>query len=266
MHRIMDFGTRKRVLGLIHLLPLPGTPYFQPGNTERAMAKAVQDAQALCAGGADGGLIQTIDRVYPVGEAVDPARLAAIAMIVQAVRNALPAEFHLGVQILWNASQASVGVAYAGGGSFVRCTAFVGSTHSAYGLVQADPVGLLQYVQRLGAADMRLIAEIHSMHYRSREGLPVARLAEIAAQCGAHAVEIAEPEPQRCLELMADVRRAVPELPIVLGGHTNHDNVTTLLSVADGAFVGTCFQPRGWGTAIDADRVRAYVDQVRALE
>ena len=39
----------------------------------------------------------------------------------------------------------------------------------------------------------------------------------------------------------------------------------TVLAEADGAFVGSCFEPGGWGTQIDVDRVKAYMDIVAKL-
>ncbi len=253
----------KSILGLIHLVPLPGTPHYEPGNVERALEKALFDAHALHDGGADGGLIQPTDRTYPVGEEVDPARLAAFASIVSAVRKDLPSTFELGVQILWNATRASLGVAFACGASFVRSANFIGSSHSLYGPVHSDPVRFLNYVNQLGAHDVSLVAEIQSMHYKSLENTSLAKLAETAYRTGAHAVEIAEPDQAKCLEMVSEIREAVPDLPIMLGGHTNHANAEVLLSAADGAFVGTCFQPEGWGTNISVERVKAYMEIVR---
>jgi len=266
MQKLRARTEHKAVLGLMHLLPMPGTPHYRPGNVQLSLEKALRDAHALHAGGADGGLLQTIDRAYPVGEDVDPARLAAFAAIVSAVRREMPSAFEIGVQILWNASRASLGVAFACGASFVRCTAFIGSSRSLYGPVQADPVGLLTYAQQLGAEQISLVAEIRSMHFRSLEDVPLEQLAETAYRTGGHAVEIAEPDPARCLAMVAGIRKAVPGLPVLLGGHTHHANAGTLLAAADGAFVGTCFQPAGWGTDIDVDRVRSYVETVRRGE
>ncbi len=266
MRELTQLGQEKQILGLIHLLPSPGSPRYETGNEERALEKALQDAWALQRGGANGGLIQTSDGVYPIGDSVDPARLATVAMIVHKVSEELPETFQIGVQIMWNALKASLGVAYACGGSFTRNTAFVGSTSSVYGVAEADPVGFQQYVRLLGAQKIRLIAEIHSMHYRSREGYSLTQLAEYAMRCGAHAVEIAEPDTRLCREMIAEIKGTVPSLPVLLGGHTNHANVSEMLADADGAFVGTCFQPDGWGTNISEDRVKSYVDTARALE
>ena len=65
-YRFKKFSRRNKVvIGMVHLLPLPGTPFYEEGNVETALAKAVADATALEQGGADGCLIQTVDRIYP---------------------------------------------------------------------------------------------------------------------------------------------------------------------------------------------------------
>jgi predicted TIM-barrel enzyme len=37
------------------------------------------------------------------------------------------------------------------------------------------------------------------------------------------------------------------------------------LPVVDGAFVGTCLERSGWGSAIDMERVQAYMEIVNDL-
>jgi uncharacterized protein len=86
-----DFGTlgkRKVVLGMVHLPPLPGTPFHQEGSFGRIVDVAVGSACALAEGGADGCLVQTVDRVYHPGEDSDPARIAAMALVVNAIAQA----------------------------------------------------------------------------------------------------------------------------------------------------------------------------------
>ncbi|MEZ4657681.1 MAG: hypothetical protein R2911_08925 [Caldilineaceae bacterium] len=55
-----------------------------------------------------------------MGQAVDYARLAAMARIVAAVAEATGPQFQIGVQMLWNALNAAGGGA--GGGSFCAAT------------------------------------------------------------------------------------------------------------------------------------------------
>jgi membrane complex biogenesis BtpA family protein len=264
--RIFDaLGKKKVVIGMVHLLPLPGTPFYQEGNMEQCLDKAVADATALYQGGADGCLIQTVDRVYPPGDEADYARVAAMAAITKAVADATGPAFQIGVQIMVNALKASVAVAKVCDGSFLRCTALVGATLSASGMVEARPYDFLTYRARLGANHVKLIAEVHSRHFQWLGDRPTAEVARMAARMGAHAVEVAHADEDTNTRLVRDIKQAMPHLPVILGGYTDHDNVTRRLAEADGAFVGACFETEGWGGRVDVERVREYVKLVARL-
>src|SRR4030095_12157718 len=181
-------------MGMVHLLPLPWPPFYQEGNVERALTKAVADAQALYHGGADGCLIQTVDRVYPAADEADYARVAAMAAIAKAVADATGPEFQIGIQIMLNALKASVAVATVCGGSCLRCTALVGATLSASGIVEANPLDFLTYRARIGGNHIKLIAEVHSMHFRWMGDRSTADVARMAPRMGADAVQGGHPD------------------------------------------------------------------------
>jgi membrane complex biogenesis BtpA family protein len=260
-----NLGKKKMVIGMVHLLPLPGTPFYQEGNVEQALTKAVADATALYHGGADGCLIQTVDRVYPAADEADYARVAAMAMIAKAVADATSPTFQIGIQIMLNALKASVAVATVCGGSFLRCTALVGATLSASGMVEANPLEFLTYRARIGGNHIKLIAEVNSMHFRWMGDRSTADVARMATRMGADAVEVAHPDEATNARLVREVKQALPHLPVILGGHTNHENAARRLAEADGAFVGTCLQGEGWGGRVDIERVREYVKIVASL-
>jgi membrane complex biogenesis BtpA family protein len=255
---------KKLVIGLVHIKPLPGTPFFEKGNYELSMEKALRDVNALVKGGADGCLIQTVDRVYPI-DTVDYARLAAFSTIIYEVSKTIPNEFKIGLQIMFNALKASVAVAKVCGGSFIRCAALVGVTSTGSGLVTADPEDFQKYRTYIQAQDIELVAEIDGTHFHWEGGRPTGEVARLAAYAGAHAVEVADPDEEACLRKISDVRKSAPGLPIIIGSGTNHQNAARLLSHADGAFVGTCLEKEGWGSFIDESRVRQYVDIVNSI-
>lgn len=258
-------GKKRVVIGLVHLLPLPGTPFFEEGNFERALDKAVSDACALDQGGADGCLIQTVDRVYPDEDQADYARVAAMAAIVHAVYQATGPQFQIGVQIMFNALKASAAVAKVCGGSFLRCAALVGATLTASGLVKAKPYEFQEYRSRIGATNLKLIAEVDGMHFRWLGGKPTVEVARAAYYAGAHAVEVAHQDEDTSNRVVREIKQALPDLPVILGGFTNHDNAARRLREADGAFVGTCFQDGNWGGRVDVNLVREYVEIVSSL-
>jgi membrane complex biogenesis BtpA family protein len=265
MRTFDTLGKKKVVIGMVHLLPLPGTPFYQADTMEQNLEKAVADATALYQGGADGCLIQTVDRVYPAADEADYARVAAMATIVKAVADHTGPEFQIGVQIMVNALKASAAVAKVCGGSFLRCTALVGATVTAAGMVEANPHDFLMYRARIGAQSVKLIAEVNSRHFRGLGDQSTVDVARMAARVGADAVEVAHPDEETNAHLVREIKQVMPHLPLVLGGHTTHDNVARRLAEADGVFVGACLKSDRWDGRVDAERVRAYVNIVASL-
>jgi membrane complex biogenesis BtpA family protein len=265
MRRFEQLGRKKAVLGMIHLGAMPGTPFYQEDSYEATLERAVADARALYEGGADGCLVQTVDRVYMKDDDSDPVRVAGVANIVRAIDKATGPEFQVGVQIMRNALKASLAVAKVCNGSYLRCGALVGATLTASGMVEANPYELLQYRKTIGAGHVKLIAEIDSMHFKWFGGKPTAEVARAAKYSGADAVSLGSPDDEETLAMIREVKRAVPGLPVILAGYTNHANAARMLAEADGAFVGTCLERDGWGGAIDIERVREYMAIVNTL-
>lgn len=255
-------GKKKVIIGMVHLAPMPGTPFYEVGSYPRIRDRAIADAAALYHGGATGCLVQTIDKVYPVKDEADPARVAAVANIVHEIAKATGPKFQIGVQILRNAIRASMAVAQVSGGSFLRCGALIGATMTNDGLMTADPHSVMQYRQQINAHHIKLIAEINSMHFKALDGTPTVALAKAAMDVGADAVSIGSPDEALTIAMIDDIRAALPDAPIFLAGYTNHANARRMLALVDGAFVGSCLEKDGWGSAIDEALVRKYMEQV----
>jgi uncharacterized protein len=266
--RLFTAGGRKTVLGMVHLRPLPGTPFYEEGSLWKMLDDAVASALALRDGGADGCLVQTVDRVYSVEDESDPARTAAVALIVRAIVEATAGEdFLVGVQLMRNAVKASLAVAKVAEADFVRVGALVGATLTAHGLVQANPLDVMDYRRKINAQDVDIVAETDTMHFSwLGGGRSNGRVAKDAHQSGAQAVCVSHADEQRVRDMVTSVREAVPAMPVLLAGNTTHENAARLLAVADGAFVGTCLEQDGWGGPVDVDRVKSYVEIVRELE
>lgn len=262
-----DLGKKKSIIGMVHLGAMPGTPFFEEGSYEETFEQAVRDAKALDEGGATGCLVQTVERVYPTNDEADYARVVGVAHIVRAIAKETRPDFQIGVQIMTNALQASAAIAKVSGGSFLRCFALVGQSLSPWGMIEAKPIEFLRYRQSIGATQIKLIAEVDGMHFKWHgEEKSVAAIAQTAVNAGADAVEVANADEEINLKQVHDIKTSLPNLPVILGGYTNHENVARRLAKADGAFVGSAFEPAGWGTSIDAQAVRDYMEIVRSLE
>lgn len=258
---------KKLIFGLIHLKPLPGTPLYQEGGFEVALEKALNDARALCEGGADGCLVQTVDRIYPSGDDADYARVSAMAIITHEVKKSTAPGFHVGAQIMWNCITPSLAVAKVCGAAFTRATALVGTTTSPYGLVEANPLKVANYRKLIGAQNIGIIAEISGYHFKGfGTDDPITYRARMAMNVGADAVEIMDSDEETNNRLVHDVKSAFPNTPVILGGGTDLENVRRRLKEANGALVGSCFENKNWGGNIDVSIVREYMSIIRSME
>lgn len=262
-----NLGRKKLVIGLIHLKPLPGTPFYEEGGFEESLDKALKDANALYKGGADGCLIQTVDRVYPSGDDADYARVAAMSVITHEVKKSVGEEFIIGTQIMWNCITPSLAVAKVCGASFTRCTALVGTTASPFGLVNANPLKVQTYRRQIDAMDIALIAELQGYHFQGLgDDMPLAQKVHMTKMAGADAVEVMHSDEEINNKLVHDIKKAFPDMPVVIGGKTNLENVSRRMKEANAVLVGSCFENKNWGGFIDESIVREYVSIVRSME
>jgi membrane complex biogenesis BtpA family protein len=261
---VTDPRPAAKLYGVIHLPPLPGTPFHRNGSFPDILEQTAGQARLMADGGLDGVLLQTVDRVYSVTDDSDPARVAAMTLCARTVTDLGVAGFELGIQIMRHAVSASLAVAKVAGAKFVRADAIVGATLSTHGLVQPDPLTIMTYRRAIDAFDVRLIVDVDSMHYRwPLPGESTGDVARRAMTVGADAVCVANADPEKALEMVADVRRRARGAPVVLGGFVNHGNAARLLADADGAFVSGCLTDPADPTRLDPQRIRDLVELVR---
>ena len=261
-----DLGGKKLVLGLIHLKPMPGTPFYEDGNLEASLKKALGDAKALQNGGADGCLLQSVDGIYGAEDDTDYARVATLAMIAARVRDATGPDFKIGVQLMFNCITPSLAVAKAVNADFIRCSVLVGASDSTYGPGVSNTLKVMNYRRQIEAQNVGMIAEISGYHNKSgtEEGL-VGALASTAMRAGANAVEVCSRDEALNEQLVLSAKKA-GEIPVILGGSTTVENCQRRLRYADGALVGSEFEGGRWGGPVIESIVEQYCKKVRQIE
>ncbi|MCD6383136.1 MAG: hypothetical protein J7L88_01585, partial [Thermoplasmata archaeon] len=105
----------KKIVGVIHLPPLPGTP--RGGSFMRALEKAISEAQLLADAEFTGLILENYgDKPYPKDKA-HPLTVASMTAIALKVREIFPGE--VGINILRNCAEDAVSVAEVVGADFV---------------------------------------------------------------------------------------------------------------------------------------------------
>jgi hypothetical protein len=256
-------GLSRVLIGMVHLQPLPGSPRWA-GSLDAVVDGAVADARALATGGFHACLVENFGDAPFSPSAVDPATVAAMAVVVAEVRRAV--NLTVGVNVLKNDAQAALAVAAATGAAFIRVNVHVGAVVADQGVIEGDAYRTLRYRRLLGTAT-RLFVDVggkHAVPLAPTDPIQVARDAAYRGLADAlvvSGVATGEPTP------LADVRRvraAVPDRPILVGSGVTPETVGELLAVADGAIVGTWIKTGGRTTQpVDPDRVAAVARAAR---
>lgn len=257
-----NLNGKKLIIGLVHLLPMLGTPLYKSGNMDAMTKKAIQDCITLKENGADGALIQTVDVYYPSTDDTDYARVAGLASVTARVRDAVGPNFIIGAQIMWNCITPSLAVCKAAGADFTRCTALAGDTDSPFGKIYAQPLKVAEYRKKIEAEDIGMLAEVAGYHHMKDE---VGKLAATSIRMGADAIEVCSKDFNENEELVKAVK-SVADIPVILGGATSVLDAKDRLRYADGALVGSAFEGGNWGGPIIGSIVAEYVKNVRELE
>lgn len=264
MSRAPIFGVPKALIGMVHLLPLPGSPRWQ-GDMGAVIQAAVEDARSLEAGGMNGLLVENYGDVPFAAGRVEAATVAAMAVVIGEIRRvvALP----VGVNVLKSDARSALAIAVATGARFIRVNVHTGVVVADQGIVQSDAYATLRD-RRLLAADIKIFADVQAKH-----GLPLvpvtleqeAKDSVSRSLADALVVSGKATGEETPMEEVKRVSAAVPSTPLLVGSGVTPDTIRTLLSVADGAIVGTFLKRDGkLANPVDPDRVRRLVEAARA--
>jgi membrane complex biogenesis BtpA family protein len=250
-------GLTRALIGMVHLLPLPGSPRWS-GSLDLVVDRAVADARALASGGFHACLVENYGDVPFSPDRVDPATVAAMAVVVAEVRRAVA--LAVGVNVLKNDARAALAVAAATGAAFVRVNVHVGAVVADQGLIQGDAYGTLRYRRLLGTAT-RFFVDVGGKHAVPLAPVELEQVARDAAERAlADALVVSGPATGQPTDPgdVERVRAVVPDHPLLVGSGVTPDTVGPLLARADGVIVGTWLKREGrTANPVDPARVAA---------
>ncbi len=234
--------TPHRLIGMVHLGPLPGAPSYK-GDLSAVIDAAVTDAATLADAGFDAVIVENFGDAPFFGDDVPKTTVAAMTRAVDAV---LGAGLPVGVNVLRNDALAALAVAAATGASFIRVNVLAGTMYTDQGPI----VGRAAEVARFRAAhcpDVAVLADVFVKHATPPAGLGLAEAAhDLSARSGADAIVVSGGATGAPADL-DDVRivQEVTTLPLYVGSGVTADSVDKILDVADGVIVGSATKPGG---------------------
>ena len=255
-------GPLPRLIGMIHLLPLPGAPEFG-GDFDAVIDQAVADAVTLRDTGFDGLMLENFGDAPFFADSVPPVTVAAMTRAAVAVSAA--ADLPLGINVLRNDALSAVSIAAAVGAEFIRVNVLTGTMYTDQGPI----VGKAAAVARLRAAigpGVAIVADVFVKHAVPPHGLTLEQAAEeLTGRGGADAVVasgLATGKPPT-VEHLEQTKAAIGDLPLYVGSGTSAVTAQSFLRFADGLIVGSATKPGGRITApVDSDLARQVVAAV----
>ena len=226
-------------IGMVHLLPLPGSPRggFTLGET---LNRALGDTAALLEGGANGIIIENFgDSPFSAGQAT-PYTVAAMTHIALEVRK-LSANRMVGINILRNDALSALSVATAANADFIRVNVHISATLTDQGILTGRARQTLMEINRLNSA-VKIAADVDVKHGAQVAPRPIVELATETALRGCADYLIVTGTgtgSETSLSDLKEVKAALPSTEVWVGSGVNASNLSSLASHCDGVIVGT---------------------------
>jgi uncharacterized protein len=257
----------KPVIGMVHLLPLPGSPRWQ-GSMDQVLERACRDAESYQNAGFHAVLVENHGDIPFAAGCVGPHTVAAMAWLVSRLKTDIDLPF--GVNVLRNDWQSSLALASICGCAFIRVNVHSGAMLTDQGMITGNAHDCLRYRKMLDAAGIGIFADVlvkHAIPLGSEPDL-VASALDLTERGLADAVIVSggrTGEPAKVDDLIA-LRKALPDAAILAGSGIDAENIRSFWPHVDGVIVGTGVKEgRITSNPVSADYAQRFMAAVGSL-
>lgn len=259
------FNTEKPVIGMVHLKPLPGTPFYG-GSLQEIIDFACTEAETLQKGGIDGIQIENqFDRPYHKPEDIGYETVAYMTAITTII--AQTASVPYGVHVMMNGIEQAIAVAHSTKANWIRVYELANAYISNSGYVEAAGPKALRYRKMLGANDIMLLGDFHVKHgsHFIVNDRSIEELAHDVQTCGGDALVLTGVSTGKPPEI-EDVKliKSISSLPLFIGSGFSVENAEDFLPYIDGLIIGSSLKVDSiLENRTDLNRVKSLMDIVR---
>lgn len=241
-------------------MPLPTSPRWG-GNLKSVIERAEQEAVALASGGVHGIIVENFFDAPFTREAVDPAVVSAMSIVIQRLMNLVT--LPIGINVLRNDALSAMAIASCVNAHFIRVNVLTGVMATDQGLIEGQAHQLLRYRRELGS-DVKILADVLVKHARPLGSPNLTTAVQETIQRGlADGIILSgwatgSPPSLEDLELAS---AAAEGTPVFIGSGANWENIPRLIQAADGVIVSSSLKRRGQiSQPIDPIRVSQFVE------
>ena len=260
-----QFLTSIRLIGMTHLLPLPGSPGYG-GSRDHVYDRARADARSLQDAGFDAILVENFgDAPY---HRVDAGKqvVAEMTSLITALQKEI--RIPIGVQILRNDAEGAIAVAAATGARFVRINVHSGAMVTDQGVLEGRAAETLRYRQAIDAREVSILADVFVKHGTPLAPCSLADAVRDTVERGlADAVIVSGSGTGEATDL-EDVQVATTSTaaPVFVGSGVRVETLAETLALAHGIIVGTAIKVgRITAAPVDHDAAAAFAHRAHQI-
>ena len=253
------FGTETPIIGVVHLLPLPGHGRFE--GKEKILRRAIADVEAFERGGISAIMIEN-NYDLPHQIEVGPEVVAMMTFIISEISKMT--RLPLGVSVLWNDYRSALAIALATSATFIRIPVFVDWVRTDFGEMRGNPEGVIAYRRKIGAQEIALFTDIQVKHAELLEKKSISVSAKEALTAGAEGIIVTGKwtgEAPSLVELK-EVREAIRDFPLLIGSGATAENIPELLKFANGAIVSTSLKTGSKRSSAEERNIKSVQERI----
>lgn len=259
------FGVEKPIVAMCHVRAIPGDPYFDAdGGMEQVVEQARTEFLALQEGGVDAVMFSN-EFSLPYLTKVEPVTTACMARVIGELKSDIKIPF--GVNMLWD-PYASLDLAAATGAKFIR-EIMSGVYASDFGLWDTDPGAIVRHQMRLGLKDVKLLWNIVPEAAKYLADRPIEQIAKTTVfnnQPDVICVSGITAGAATDTDVLSRVKEAIPQTAVFANTGCRVNTIEKILSIADGAVVGTTFKKDGlFDNHVELERVKEFMEKVNQI-
>jgi membrane complex biogenesis BtpA family protein len=258
-----------RLVGVIHLPPLPGSPRYE-GEWDVLLRRVQSEAAMLRTYGFDLAVIENFGDTPFFSTKVPPVTVAAMTACALAAAQAAP-ELPLGINVLRNDADAALSIATVVGAACIRVNVHVGARVTDQGIVEGRAAETLRQRRALGS-QARIWADVdvkHSSPLAPQTEASLEQEVKDAVTRGmADALRVTGEGTGAAASTskLERVRRAAgSSTPLYAASGATAETVSELARAVDGVIVGSALRREGRaGAVLDPQRVAAFASAFRS--
>ncbi|KAG5679417.1 hypothetical protein PVAND_008984 [Polypedilum vanderplanki] len=261
------FSKRTSIIGMIHLNPLPGTPFYQSGSFNQIIEKARHETNVYIENNIDAILIENMhDIPYVKSDKFGPEIVSSMTAAAIEVKNLCDSKIPIGIQVLAGGGKEALSISKSVGLNFIRNEGYVFAHVGDEGMIESNAGELLRYRKMIDAENVMIFNDIKKKHSSH------AITSDLSLLDTAHATKFFQSDgiiltgkstgdatDLNDVKIIANEKEKL-KMPLLIGSGVTKSNLRDYFGIADALILGSYFKTDGyWSNDLCSTRINDFM-------